>query len=157
MRLRANGLGYRVWDSRFKNPSNALPKKPCFNQLSRQLGTPNKSTISGEVVNSRGVRPPLAVRTPPLATTPYRAHPSGRCVSCSIGSRTRPHPSQHRTSIEQRQGASRREQRCPCSACVRLHILRFFDLHLLTTRSPARPVGSGQPLKQTTWGTLATV
>jgi hypothetical protein len=40
--------------------------------------------------------------------------------------RSSPDPSQRRTSVEQRQGASRRATRLPpCSACVRLHVLRF--------------------------------
>ena len=53
-----------------------------YNQLSRHLGTPKQKKDASRRCRME-FRQALAIRGPPLVPTSYRAHPSGRCVSCS--------------------------------------------------------------------------
>jgi len=77
----------------------------AFNELSRHLGTPNKINAT-DVASFRylfcGFRLQV-VPAPPPVTTHYHAYPSHGPPSVCLartGSRTRPDPSQHQTSVE---------------------------------------------------------
>jgi len=73
-----------------------------------------------------------------------------------IGSCTRPDPSQRRTSIEQRFGASRRATKLPMLSLRSSPCFTFFPtIHLSTTRSPACPVVSVHPSRVKVWGIYA--
>jgi len=105
-----------------------------------------------------GFRLPLVVRAPPPVTTHYPAHPShGPPCVLLVLDRARD-PLRHSAGllsssvkvrvVRQRPGASRRATKLLMLSLRSSPRFTFYPtLHLSTTRSPARPVVSGQPLK----------
>ena len=131
--------------------SELLSDSPCSNHAAPRASAPKtKKTIwRGDVASFICLKILTTTRAPPLVTTPYRArHPSSRCAFCSCWIAHEPNPSKRRSSIEQRQGASRGATILPM---LSLHLYPCFTLyptiHLSTTGSPAIPVVSGLPLK----------
>ena len=133
-----------------KTQTLKMNHEPCSKQLSRHLGTPkqSKDNLKDFASLPKTISTTTRYPSPTACHHPYCAHLPGRCVFCSCWIA---HEARSFTASDICRAASRCESSGDEAAHAQSAFVSTFyvllDLHLSTTRFPARPVGSGDPLE----------